>query len=143
MWILAGELLWWANFKALLTCLVRLGRSYTGRTHYHYRTLRYGRLLVWCVVAAPASLCSWPCVQLSRCEARKPASTLCRPAWLCCAAPAAEAQGDTLRAEVRDVRDSCQGWQVLYLVLSSQGTCHAVLHSAVGSWAQLLGPASA
>ena len=48
MWILAGELLWWANFKALLTCIVRLGRSYTGRTHFHYRTLRC--LLAECAV---------------------------------------------------------------------------------------------
>ena len=50
MWILAGELLWWANFKALLTCIVRLGRSYTGRTHFHYRTLR-------CLLAECAGHC--------------------------------------------------------------------------------------
>ena len=64
MWILAGELLWWANFKALLTCLVRLGRSYTGRTHYHYRTLRY-----CCLVGLVGGGCLSLRVQLILCAA--------------------------------------------------------------------------
>ena len=41
LWMLAGELLWVTNLAALLSCLGRSLRSYTGRTHAHYHSRRW------------------------------------------------------------------------------------------------------